>query len=137
MDDDPGRMLQLLDARYPSNRTVSRIAVQTQLFRMSYNGQNTSEHEDQFSSLFSQLDGMGKDAALPEFYKAPPLMAFIDPNCSLESTAAALKTKEILELTWEYVAITLIGEYNAHQMGLAVLFKVSIAEITKMKVVSV
>ena len=35
-EDDPAKMIQLLDARYASNRTVSRIAVQTQLFRMSY-----------------------------------------------------------------------------------------------------
>lgn len=38
IDDDPDHMLQLLDARYASNRTVSCVAVQTQLFRVSYNG---------------------------------------------------------------------------------------------------
>ena len=34
-EDVPAKMIQLLDARYASNRTVSRIAVQIQLFRMS------------------------------------------------------------------------------------------------------
>lgn len=116
VDDNPARMLELLDARYASNRTVSRIAVQTQLFRLSYNGQNMSEYVDQFAALFSQLDRMGKDAAIPESHKAPMLLASIDPNCSLESTAAALRTKEITELTWDYVATTLIDEYNARQM---------------------
>ena len=52
-EDDPARMIQLLDARYASNRTVSRIAVQTQLFRMSYSDQDMASYVDQFSSLFS------------------------------------------------------------------------------------
>lgn len=60
---------------------------------------------------------MGKDAAIPETHKAPMLLASIDPNCSLESTAAALRTKEVSELTWDYVATTLIDEYNAREMS--------------------
>ena len=47
VDDDPSRMLKLLDSRYASNRTVSRIAVQTQRFQMSYNGQDMSSYIDQ------------------------------------------------------------------------------------------
>jgi len=115
IDDDPARMLKLLDARYASNRTVSRIAVQTQLFRMSYHSQDMSTYIDQYTTLFSQLERMGKDAAVPESHKAPMLLASIDPNCALESTAAALRTKEVVELTWDYVATTLIDEYNAKQ----------------------
>ena len=53
-DDDPKRMLKLLDARYASNRTVSSIAVQTQLFRLRYTGdQNISTYVDKYTSLFS------------------------------------------------------------------------------------
>lgn len=111
--DDPVRMLQLLDARYASNRTVSRIAVQTQLFRMRYKDQDMSLFVDTYGSLFSQLEQMGKDAAIPESHKAPMLLASIDPDCVLESTAAALRTKDVAELTWDYVATTLIDEYNA------------------------
>lgn len=33
----------------------------------------------------------------------------------MESTAAALRTKDSSELTWEYVATTLIDDYNARQ----------------------
>lgn len=113
VDDDPRRMMELLDSRYASNRTVSRIAVQTQLFRMRYNGQSMSEYVDQYTALFALLERMGKDASIPESHKAPMLLASIDPSCSLESTAAALRTKEVSELTWEYVATTLIDEYNA------------------------
>ena len=64
-DDDPKRMLKLLDARYASNRTVSRIAVQTQLFRMRYTDQTMSTYADKYTSLFSQLEQMGKGAAIP------------------------------------------------------------------------
>lgn len=42
IDEDPSRKLSLLDARYASNRTASRIAVQTQLFQMSYTRQDMS-----------------------------------------------------------------------------------------------
>lgn len=58
-------MLQLLDGRYALSHTVSRISIQTQLFRMRYNGQDMSGYIDQYSSLFSQLERMGKDAAVP------------------------------------------------------------------------
>lgn len=57
---------------------------------------------------------MGKDASLhPQSHKALMLLASIDPTCFLESTAAALRSKESSELTWEYVATTLIDGYNA------------------------
>lgn len=65
-DDDPAKMLHLVDAGYASSRTVYCIAVQTQLFRMTYKGQNMSSYIDQFTSLFSQLERMRKDAATPE-----------------------------------------------------------------------
>lgn len=42
VDDDPAQMLKPLDNWYASSRAVSRIAVQTQLFWMSYNHQNMS-----------------------------------------------------------------------------------------------
>ena len=112
-EDDPARMLQLLDSRYASNRTVSRISVQTQLFQMLYTDQNISTYIDQYTSLFSQLECMGKDAAIPESHKASMLLVSIDPNCALESTAADLPTKDSNKLTWDYVTTTLIDEYNA------------------------
>lgn len=48
-DEDPGKMLKLLDAIYASNRTVSRIAVKTQIFRMDYTTKNMSTYIDQYS----------------------------------------------------------------------------------------
>lgn len=63
--------------------------------------------------LFVQLKQIGQDTAIQELHKAPMLFGSIDPKCSLEFTAAALRTKEPSELTWDYVATTPIGEYNA------------------------
>lgn len=101
------------DSSYASNRTVSRIFVQTQLFRMTYTEQNMSEYRDTYTSLFSQLDWMGKEATIPESHQAPMLLASIEPQCRLKSTADALRTKHVDELTWDYVAATLIDGYNA------------------------
>lgn len=46
------------------------------------------------------------------------LLASIDTKCSLESTAAALCTKDTSDLTCEYVATTLIDEYNARKTSM-------------------
>lgn len=114
-DGDPARMLMLLDTRYASNRTVSRIAVQTQLYRMRYKGQDMAKYIDEYTALFSQLEFMGKEVAIPETHKAPMLLASIDPSSDMEPIAAALRTKNADELTWEYVATTLIDEHNSRQ----------------------
>lgn len=113
VDGDSARMLQLLDARYASNRTVSRIAVQTQLYRMSYKNQDMAKYIDDYTALYSQLEFMGKEIAIPESHKAPMLLASIDPTSNMEPIAAALRTKDADDLTWDYVATTLIDEYNA------------------------
>lgn len=42
-DGGPFQMVKLLDDRYASSRTSSRIAVQTQLYRMNYQGQDMSK----------------------------------------------------------------------------------------------
>lgn len=41
------------------------------------------------------------------------LLASNEYTFALESAAAALRTKDNFELTWDYVAVTLIDEYNA------------------------
>lgn len=46
-DGDPARTPRMLDSRYASNRTVSRIAVQTQLYRMRYKDQDMSKYIDE------------------------------------------------------------------------------------------
>lgn len=58
---------------------------------------------------------MGKDVAITETHKEPMLLASIDPACAFESTAAAFRTKDVAELTREYVETTLIDEYNAKE----------------------
>lgn len=57
---------------------------------------------------FYQLERMGKDGAIRESQKAPMVLASIAPNASLEPNAAALRTKDFKDLTWDYVATTVI-----------------------------
>ena len=45
---------------------------------MRYTGQDVAKYIDDFTSLFSQLELMGKNAAIPETRKAPMLPASID-----------------------------------------------------------
>ncbi len=115
VDSDPGRMLYLLDARYASSRTSSRTEVQTRLFRMSYTTQNIAKYIHEYTNLFSQLEFIGSESAIRQSHKVPMLLASIDPICDLELTAAALRTKDGADLTWEDVTTALIDEYNARR----------------------
>lgn len=83
---------------------------------MSYKDQNVSSYVDQHTSLFSQFERMGKETAIPETHKGPLLLPSIDLSYFLKSTAAAFRTKEPNELTWEYVATTVIDELNARNL---------------------
>lgn len=65
-DDDTKRMFKLLDARYASIRTISRISVQTQLFRMRYTDQNMTFFVYKYTSLFAHLEQMGNDTEILE-----------------------------------------------------------------------
>lgn len=115
-DDNSSQMLALLDARYASSRTNFCIAVQTQLFRKSYKGHILLEHNNQYSSLFAELERMGREAVIPESHKALILLLSINLHGTLKSTASALRTNGAQELAWEYVATTLLDEYNAHRL---------------------
>ena len=61
VDGNPCRMLELLDARYPSKRTVSRIAVETQSYRTRYKNQNMSSYIDEYTASFGEVE-FGMDA---------------------------------------------------------------------------
>ena len=68
------------------------------------------KHCDKMSSLLSQLERMGPDVAVPETHKGPLLLASIGPDSGYESTAAALRTKDPSELSFELVSNALIEE---------------------------
>lgn len=66
---------------------------------MRYNGQNMAFYIYQYSTLLSQLERMGKDVAIPESYKAPILLASINPDSSLEPTPVPFRKNKVSELT--------------------------------------
>lgn len=110
VDDDPARMLEMVDARYASSRTALRIVVQGPLFRMRYAVKEIYTYIDENTAFLSQLESMGKAVALQELHKALMLLAFFHPTPDLDPIAAALRTKDVSYLAWEYVTTTLIDE---------------------------
>ncbi len=110
---NPIELLNKLDQRYTSNRAASRIATSTAVYSKHYSdSMNTSKYIDEFSQLFSQLEMMGDSAMLPEAHKAPILLASLGTSSRLENTAAALRLKDLDDLTWESVTTDLIQEYE-------------------------
>ena len=62
----------MLDNRFASSRTASRISVLTTMYTKRYNGkENMPKYIDHFESLFAQLERMGNDTTIPESHKAP------------------------------------------------------------------
>ena len=106
----PATMLHLLDERFASQRAATRIVLMTSLYRTKYTGGSMSKHCDDIASIIAQLDRMGKEVALPESHKGVLLLASIGNESDYESTAAALRTRTPDELTFEFVAATLIDE---------------------------
>lgn len=82
-DDDPVWILKHLDSRYASNRTVSRIDVQTQLFRMRCTGKDITLYTDDYTLLFNQLEFLRSKIAIPEAHRAPMLFTSIDSTSDL------------------------------------------------------
>ena len=111
--DDPMEMLDALDERFASKRAGNRISVLTTLFTKRYkNGQDMPKFIDEFESLFDQLEKMGDELAVPESYKAPLLLTSLGTKSNLESAVAALRLRDVDDLTWETVTADLIQEFQ-------------------------
>lgn len=89
-NDNPARILALLDARHASNIMVFCIALQTQLFHFLCKDHDISEYIIQYNSLFAQLERQGKELAIHEL-PSPRccLLVSINPDSSLLFTVAA------------------------------------------------
>lgn len=54
---EPIKMLELLDSRFESNRTSSRISILTSLYSNKYNGNDKmAKYVDKFESVFSRME---------------------------------------------------------------------------------
>lgn len=111
---DPLNMLKMLDNRCASSRTATRISVLTTMYtkRFDHNNDSMANYVDVFEALFSQLEKMGDDTNVPESHKAPLLLSSLGNNSPQESTIAALRTKDVQQLSWEQVTADLIQEWN-------------------------
>lgn len=68
-DDEPTKMMELLDAHYASNIILSRIFVRIQMYDKRYNDRNMSKYIDKTSALFSQQEFIGKQLQSPNHKK--------------------------------------------------------------------
>lgn len=75
-----------------------------------------SSYIDEFEPVFAQLERMGDDTKIPESHKAPLLIASMGNNSVLESTIAAMRTKNSDQFNWQSVTADLIQEWNQWKM---------------------
>lgn len=61
IENDPSRMLSFIDAQNEFNRTVYIIEEQTQILRMLDSCREISRYVYQYTTLFSQLEIIGKE----------------------------------------------------------------------------
>lgn len=80
---------------------------------MRYKGQDMSKYIYEYTALFNQPEFMEKGVVISNTHKAPMLLSSIEPFSMMEPIAAALRTKDSDDLTWEFVSTTIIDEYNA------------------------
>ncbi len=114
---DQMAMLELLDKRYASSRSSSRISTLTSVFSTKYIdrlSQSMSKHINEFEDFFAQLEKMGADWVILESLLVPILLSSLDTT--LESAIAALWLKESKYLTWE--APDLIQEFERSHRSL-------------------
>jgi len=97
---EPLKMLELLDLRYASTRAATRISILTSVYSKTFGVKdNMPKYIDDFESLFSQLERMGKQTAIPETHKAPLLLASLSQYSPLQSSVTALRLKDTDDLT--------------------------------------
>lgn len=106
---DPVQMPDILDSCFASSRTATRISVLTWTYtkRFSSTEDEMSHCFGDFESLFAQLERMEQNTRIPDSHKALSLLAGMGSDSALQSTAAALRTRNTEKLTWECVTADL------------------------------
>lgn len=103
-------MIEALDELYASNTASSRISLLINLYQVKYDNGSMEKHCDSIAALLSQLAKMGPEMAVPETHKGPLLLASIGAETKFDAAVTALRTRNVEELTSEFVATTLIEE---------------------------
>lgn len=115
---DALKMLEALDERFASKRATSQIALIDSILRKKFrSGDDMEKYVNEFESLFSQLSQVQSETTIPDILKGPMLLSSIQYGTGLESMAAALRTKDIKELTWKSVSADLIEERKRVNQG--------------------
>ena len=110
---NPKEMLELLDARYASKRSVSWIALLHTICTKKHKGkEDLAKFVDDFDRLFSQFEQIKPDVIFPDEIKVGLFMASLQETASLKSSLASLKLQDDDKLTWEIVTSDLIEVWN-------------------------
>lgn len=91
----------MLEIRFASSRTASRIYVVTTKYTKGVNPKNDNMGKfiDEYQTLCAQLESMRHVTRIPESQKAPLLLEIMGTTSQLESTVASLRAKDTDELT--------------------------------------
>lgn len=82
-------------------------------YRTKFTDGSIEKHCHKIAMLLAQLNKTPNEMVLSDSHKSPLLLASIGIGSEYETTAAALRTKNVDEISFDYVSTTLIEEYRA------------------------
>lgn len=107
-------MLHLVGKRFASKQTETHNSVHTEMFfRCFVSKEKMHCFEDEFESLFVQLEHMGNKTKILETHREPLLLAIMGNYSPSKSTVASIWTLDTDKLSWEVVSAALIQEYSS------------------------
>lgn len=114
---DPVSMVKILYNRFASSRTATKIPELTSMYteRFQNDRDAISTYVDEFETMFTQLERMGSETAIPGPHKAPLILENMGGFLPLVSTVVALRRKGTDMLTCENVTSDLIQKFNSIQ----------------------
>ena len=114
----PLMMLELLDTRYASKRSVSWIALLHTICTKKHKPkEDLARFVDEFDRLFSQFEQVKPEVLFPDEIKVGLFMASLQETTALRSSLDSLKLQDDDKLTWETVTSDLIEVWNQRPRG--------------------
>lgn len=110
---DPKAMLDLLDTRHASKRSMSWVAIMQTIFSKRNNGkEHLSKFINKFDSLFSQLESFKETLGFVDDVKVGLFLRSLQKTDVLQSTMASMKLQDHEKLTWKAVTSDLLQVWN-------------------------
>ena len=108
---DPGAMLKALDARYRGATTTDVIILLGEMHNKTYRDHmDISIFVDELGNLFSRLKAIQSE--MSDLMQVGFLLAKIPQSSAMHAAAAALRSMDPSQLTWEKATNRLVAEYK-------------------------